>query len=103
MNKPIAFEPILASVDQAAAMIGRGRSFIYECLADGRLKAVKSNKRTLIVVESLRDYAAGLSPAKIEPMAPRRRRANALKTWRRIGEAAEQVVDRVAPKDGAVR
>ena len=69
----IAFDPILAPVEQAAAMIGRGRSFIYECISDGTLKAVKSNKRTLIVVESLKDYATSLPPAKIAPM--RRRRA----------------------------
>jgi excisionase family DNA binding protein len=57
-------EPILVSVDDAAQMIGRSRPFIYTCIGDGTLKAVKSNGRTLIVVESLHAYAAQLPPHK---------------------------------------
>ena len=64
--------PILVPVDVAAKMIGRGITFIYHKIADGTLHAVKSDKRTLIVVESLKDYVASLPRAKIE-MAPRRR------------------------------
>ena len=67
------FDPILAPIPQAAAMIGRGVTFIYEAISDGRLRAVKSDKRTLVVVDSLKEYAASLPPAKIRPMAPRRR------------------------------
>jgi len=63
--------PILVTVPQAAAMIGRGVTFIYGAIGDGRIKAVKSDKRTLIVVESLRAYAAGLPVAKIKPILPR--------------------------------
>ena len=69
-SAPMA-EPILARVPDAAAMIGRGITFIYEAIADGRIKAVKSDGRTLIVVTSLRDYAASLPPAKIT-YAPKR-------------------------------
>jgi hypothetical protein len=65
-------EPILARVPDAAAMIGRGITFIYEAIADGRIKAVKSDGRTLVVVSSLREYAAGLPRAKIT-YAKRRR------------------------------
>ena len=59
--------PILCTIMQAAAMIGRGQTFIYTAIGDGRLKAVKSDKRTLVVVESLRRYAASLPPANIKP------------------------------------
>jgi hypothetical protein len=49
-------------------MIGRGTRFIYEAIANGEIEAVKSNKRTLVVVASLHKYAAALPPAKIKPM-----------------------------------
>jgi hypothetical protein len=53
--------PILCTIPHAAAAIG-----------DGRIEAVKSNKRTLVVVESLRKYVAGLERAKIKPPIRRR-------------------------------
>jgi hypothetical protein len=64
---------ILCSIPQAAAMIARGQTFIYGAIGDGRIEAVKSDKRTLVVVESLRRYAASLPPAKTKPHPPRRR------------------------------
>jgi hypothetical protein len=67
-------EPILARVPDAATMIGRGITFIYEAIADGRIKAVKSDGRTLIVVTSLHEYAASLPPAKITYTKRDRRR-----------------------------
>jgi hypothetical protein len=63
---------ILCTIPQAAAMIGRGISFVYEALGDGRMEARKSDGRTLVVVESLRAYAASLPVAKIKPAPPRR-------------------------------
>jgi hypothetical protein len=75
------YDPILVPIAKAAAMIGRGKSFIYEGIGDGRFDAVKSDKRTLIVVESLRRYAASLPPAKIKPvkrLPPQERRKNAI-------------------------
>jgi hypothetical protein len=63
-----AFEPILVPIPKAAAMIGRGITFIYSCLGNGTLRAVKSDGRTLVVVDSLRQYAASLPAAKIKPV-----------------------------------
>ena len=60
--------PILIRIPQAAAMIGRGTRFVYEAIATGQIEAVKSDKRTLVVVESLRRYADGLPAAKIKPL-----------------------------------
>jgi hypothetical protein len=70
-SRAVSMTPILVSIPDAAAMIGRGMTFIYAALADGRIKAVKSDKRTLVVVASLHDYAAGLPTAKIKPIAKR--------------------------------
>ena len=63
--------PILCGIPQAAVMIGRGTRFIYEAIATGQIEAVKSDKRTLIVVESLHRYVAKLDRAKIKPMTKR--------------------------------
>jgi hypothetical protein len=66
---------ILCTIPHAAAMIGRGQTFIYGAIGDGRIEAVKSDKRTLVVVESLRRYAAELPRATIKPLKRRHRAA----------------------------
>jgi hypothetical protein len=67
-------EPLLCSIAAATAIIGRGQSFIYDAVARGILKAVKSDGRTLLVVESLKSYVASLPPAKLKPDNRERRR-----------------------------
>jgi hypothetical protein len=57
--------PILCPIPVAAAMIGRSQRVVYNLIGDGRIRAVKSDGRTLIVVESLHEYAASLPAAKI--------------------------------------
>jgi hypothetical protein len=77
-NIDVMLSPILVSIPDAAAMIGRGITFIYAAIGDGTIQAVKSDKRTLVVVDSLRQYAAGLPRAKIKPVPkclPQRLRA----------------------------
>ena len=64
----VSFEPFLVSIPKAAEMIGRSTTFIYACIGDGTLEAVKSDARTLVRVPSLRKYAASLPPAKIQPV-----------------------------------
>jgi hypothetical protein len=46
--------PILCSIPQASAMIGRGTAAIYELIGGGKIRAV-SDDRTLVVVESLHE------------------------------------------------
>jgi hypothetical protein len=70
-------EPILVSIPHASQMIGRCVATIYELIGDGKIRAVKSDGRTLIVVESLHEYAAGLPEAKVAP--PRRRKPQHLR------------------------
>ena len=57
-------EPLLCSIEAGAAIIGRSKRFIIDAIARGQLRAVKSDRRTLLVVQSLKDYVAGLPPAK---------------------------------------
>jgi hypothetical protein len=70
-------EPILVSIPQASQMIGRGVSTIYELIGGGKIRAKKSDGRTLVVVASLHEYANGLEEAKVAP--PRHRKPQHLR------------------------
>jgi hypothetical protein len=48
-------------------MLGRGMTAIYGLIGDGKIRAVKSNGRTLIFVDSLHKYANDLPKADIRP------------------------------------
>ena len=53
-------EQLLAPIVEAGAMIGHGRSTVYKLINEGKLEAVKSGKRRLVVIESIRNYVATL-------------------------------------------
>jgi integrase len=57
-------EPLLCSVAEASVMTGRSKRFIADGIARGLFQAKKSDGRTLLVVQSLKDYVAGLPEAK---------------------------------------
>lgn len=63
-----AIEPIFVGLEDAAVVLGCGRTTFYKLIANGEIRAVKQGRRTLIRVESLRDYAATLPD--IEPTPP---------------------------------
>jgi hypothetical protein len=65
-------EPILCAVPQGCQMLGIGTQGMYDLIGAGLVQAVKRGTRTLLVVESLKTYAASLPPAKIAP--PRERK-----------------------------
>jgi hypothetical protein len=60
----VRIEPILCSVEEAAIMTGRSKRFIADGIARGLFTAKKSDGRTLLVVQSLKDYVAALPAAK---------------------------------------
>jgi len=70
-----SLEPLLCSIQAGTAIIGRSERFIIDAIARGKIKAVKSDRRTLLDVQSLKDYVKSLPAAKgtINP-PPRRRR-----------------------------
>ena len=70
----IELTPLLVPVKQACAIIGRGQSALYELIGAGKIRAVKSDGRTLVVVESLHEYVAVLEATKRAKIAPPRRR-----------------------------
>jgi hypothetical protein len=71
-------EPILMSVAAATKYIGRGERFIIDAIAVGKLQAVKSDRRTLLVVQSLKDYVASLPAPKLRPDNRNRRSRSAM-------------------------
>src|SRR6516162_8008197 len=61
-------EPVLIGVDEAAIMVGRSPRFIADGIARGLFVGRKSDGRTLLEVESLRAYCAGLPKATGTPI-----------------------------------
>jgi hypothetical protein len=71
-------EPVLVSVRQGCQMISIGTQGMYDLIGAGLVTAVKRGSRTLIVVESLKKYAAELPVAVVAPpkaRKPQRQRA----------------------------
>jgi hypothetical protein len=64
--------PIAVNIRQAAQMIGRGCSTIYWLIASGDLEAIKSDNRSLVIVESLRAYVERCPRVKITPRPKRK-------------------------------
>jgi hypothetical protein len=60
----VRIEPLLCSVAEATVITGRSKRFIADGIARGLFAAKKSDGRTLLVVQSLKDYVAGLPAAK---------------------------------------
>jgi excisionase family DNA binding protein len=55
-----AVERLAVSPREAAVMLGESRSSIYRAIAAGRLHAVKSGSRTLILTASIREHLENL-------------------------------------------
>jgi hypothetical protein len=59
----VRIEPLLRSVAEATVITGRSKRFIADGIARGLFAAKKSDGRTLLVVQSLKDYVAALPAA----------------------------------------
>ncbi|WP_188063824.1 helix-turn-helix domain-containing protein [Sphingobium sp. KCTC 72723] len=55
MNARLPPEPICVRVNEAASMIGVGRTKLYELIAAGEVETVKLGKATRITTASLHD------------------------------------------------
>lgn len=53
MTAPPSVEPICVKVNDAARMIGVGRTKLYELIASGEIEAIKLGKSTRITTASL--------------------------------------------------
>jgi excisionase family DNA binding protein len=62
-----ALQPTLVTINEARKLLAnKGRSQIYDAIADGKLVAFKDGKKTLIAVESIDRYLAQLPVAQIK-------------------------------------
>lgn len=61
----LALTKLAYSLDEVAELSGRCRSSLYELIDKGELRAVKSGRRTLILVEDLRSWMDAFMP--VEP------------------------------------
>ncbi|MGA1858803.1 helix-turn-helix domain-containing protein [Azospirillum sp. 11R-A] len=52
--------PIAVDIPEACKMSSLGRDTIYKLIKERKIVGKKSGRRTLVVVDSLRDYIAGL-------------------------------------------
>jgi hypothetical protein len=59
----IAAQPFAVQVPDACRISGLSRSELYRRLAAGDIAAVKAGKRTLVLVDSLRDHITRLPAA----------------------------------------
>jgi excisionase family DNA binding protein len=58
-------EKLAFSVDEAAARSDHGRDAIYDAIRNGRLKAKKVGRRTIITADDLRQYLNSLPPLRL--------------------------------------
>lgn len=50
--------PVSYSVEDAATALGLGRTFVFQLIKEGRLKAVKVGRRTLVPVREVEAFLA---------------------------------------------
>jgi excisionase family DNA binding protein len=50
-------EPIAVSINEAAAILGIGRTSIYRLIKEGRLETVKLGRRNLVKTRSIKALA----------------------------------------------
>jgi hypothetical protein len=58
-------EPLLVSIPQTCQLVGRCTATIYELLGSGQLEGKKSDGRTLVTMDSIKQYVASLPKAEI--------------------------------------
>jgi hypothetical protein len=68
-------EPIAVTIEQAARLSGESRSQVYNRLGHGQYQGLKSGRRTLVLVASIKQFLESLPPAVIKPPKPRPPRA----------------------------
>lgn len=57
-------QPLLCSLEAGTVITGRSKRFLVDAIARGLVRAVKSDRRTLLVVASLHEYVASLPAAR---------------------------------------
>ncbi len=69
-KKTGTLRPRVVSITEAARYIGRGRSFIYDLISSGKVRALKSSGRTLPILDDLDAYLDSCPLADVRPAHP---------------------------------
>jgi excisionase family DNA binding protein len=56
-------EPVLVDTETARRMLGVGKTVLFRLLAENKLRRVKLGSKTLVPVQSIREFAASLQEA----------------------------------------
>lgn len=56
----------LLSISEACQRLSIGRTKLYQFLNSGQIKAVRADKRTLIPVSAIEEFANNLKPFKVD-------------------------------------
>jgi excisionase family DNA binding protein len=75
-DSPTSPVPLLLTVQQAAEMLGIGRSTIYELLAAGELRSIKLGGSRRIPVSAVREYVERLLARGLQANWPSRSAPN---------------------------
>jgi excisionase family DNA binding protein len=60
-------KPLAVTINEACRIAGLGKSKIYQCLADGRLRGTKVDRRRLILLESIERLLSSPEPERTDP------------------------------------
>jgi hypothetical protein len=66
-------KPILVTVKHTSIMLSRGVQAVYDLMARKKLRAVKSDGRTLIFYDSIIEYVESLNAPDVRPPRSNRR------------------------------
>jgi hypothetical protein len=58
------YDKLAASIPEAARVANSSRSALYEAIRRGELVARKNGRRTIILIDDLRDYLQRLKPIR---------------------------------------
>lgn len=64
IDQTVNVDPLAVTPKDACRILGVGRTTLYEEMKANRVKAVKAGRRTLVLVESLREWLGTLPDAR---------------------------------------
>jgi excisionase family DNA binding protein len=105
-NSEVQMFPLVHTIPEACSGAKTGRTTLYKAIQEGKLRAVKCGKRTLILDEDLREFVRSwpqLEPAKRDdpPSVPKPAQPFEAATKARNRTAGKEPPRRPLPSDGS--
>ena len=61
MRKSLNIEPLLVDTRTACALLGCAKTKLFEYLRDGRLVRLKLGRKTVVPMDSIKSFVAGIA------------------------------------------